>query len=473
MTDLSYRSRLHFSWMGAGFFLVFGFLLSIFLRYYLSGKGFQEILLYYPLAFLPLFIFRVSAPPARFQIAETIVVILLFTIFRYAGYFALAWAMAVWSGLCLLRAFNFQTSIFGKILIFLAPPFQAKFIALFDFPLRLFLTRCASRMLSLFDSSASAVGNLIDFHGNSFVVDPACDGLKMAVATMILFLYFLYKNAQLRQHAVLRAKRAILFSMAILILWMLGNLMRIVFLVMFNIPPYSWMHTFVGIICFSILVLLPYLIMMETFFTVSIKAALPKNLAQPFRWQALILIVVMTFFMLKFPMMRDAAIPAWPEKLGTWKHVENLKIDERFYKATMETVYIDGVREMIIKRRLDPVRVSHPARQCWSGSGYKIMEEDRLLIPLLGEARLMKAKKGDKEIGIAWWYASLTGLKKNGRVTDSEIMWRIKKIKENRNYFQINLIFTNNIERHEIIRQITEVQETLEHCASEGLILNR
>ena len=241
---------------------------------------------FYPLLFLPLFAGRTNSTLSIYDYLQIGVSGLLCAAGQYTGIQCVIWIGGIWLGLTLIKAFGLQIATGGKLLFLLTPPFTHKSTLVFGFPLRLKLTQFSVQFLKILDPTAVARGNIINFQEGVFSVDPACEGLKMLIATILLFLiiqrrYFLqfrlprkqmspkregresYQNSLFMNSHILKNIIPACIALLVIVLWLISNLIRIIILVIGNIPPESPKHDFIGIIIFLITVAFPILVIYE------------------------------------------------------------------------------------------------------------------------------------------------------------------------------------------------------------------
>ena len=124
------------------------------------------------------------------------------------------------------------------------------------FPMRLQLSENAAAALRLLGSNTVAEGNLIRFEGKDFLVDSACAGLQM-VEVSFLFCFFLLGLFERRTGRHLRWPTMLGTVLATGVFILIFNQLRIIFLVVFNIPPENSMHDVVGLLGLGVYVFAP------------------------------------------------------------------------------------------------------------------------------------------------------------------------------------------------------------------------
>ncbi|HEX3006460.1 MAG TPA: exosortase N, partial [Bacteroidales bacterium] len=168
-----------------------------------------------------------------------------------------------------------KTNILPLFLLGLICPAFKYFNNIFGFSVRLWLSEIAGKMISLIGYNIDVVGNIMVANNCEFSVDPACAGLKMMavslLAALLLLAFFERKYTRsFKWHQVL------LVMGVILLLNILANLFRIVFLVLFRILPENPAHDMVGIISLIIYVFVPAYFIVRRISEISFKTPLGK-----------------------------------------------------------------------------------------------------------------------------------------------------------------------------------------------------
>ena len=165
-----------------------------FATYVAEGSG---LFAFYPLLFLPFFIkfhpgfFSIlrRAPQTDFaplgipEISFFAAGSLLMLLGILSGTPSLRWVGGTLLFFNVLDLLGLHTGWRGRVLILLLPPFTVERITILSFPLRLFLSENAGRILKVLDPGTSVSGNLIIYRGQEYLLDPACEGLKMFFGT--------------------------------------------------------------------------------------------------------------------------------------------------------------------------------------------------------------------------------------------------------------------------------------------------
>ncbi len=160
------------------------------------------------------------------------------------------------SGFALLAFFGKRATVASAAVLFLMAPVFQYFVNTFSFEVRLALARWVGHLFQIFKSNTSAQQAVIHHNGNAFSVDPACMGLNMLVASLLLAIIFL--GYQQRNQAKRLASYFTLMFLAVVVLLNIGsNLIRIFLLVQFAIAPEAVLHEAIGLICLAVYVAVP------------------------------------------------------------------------------------------------------------------------------------------------------------------------------------------------------------------------
>jgi len=456
----------------AGIFSIFYLLYNPF-RFWLTdsrGDGpFQTILSYYPVLFMMLFIQKNFLKNPYKESLFLLSGIMAAAAGRYFQVSALMWFGAFWIFLPLLKNINLRFHVSAYILIFLAPPFNKGIEILLGFPLRIFLSEYSVFFLRIFDKTAYSSGNAISFQENLFSVDPACEGLKMLSALILTILYFYHSIDSGSIMQKLQTMTILAFSG--LAFWMLSNFIRILILIMGNIGPESPLHDAVGLYLFITSSLLPLWIIktaLNKLFKKNTSSAIYKPFRSeiihdkacviknkiylfPFRLDILhsVATVVSVIILILFPANKTqhadhhSVLPEITERNGEFLQLE---VPYREIDA-----YQSRNSNLIVKKNLNPVRIGHHPRLCWTGAGYSFLQERELEFTKsksdLRIALLEKNHFNEKKFYILiWWYQNFPpesaseNRSKAERLTHtaSEIKWRKISLLRGLKFRQVN-----------------------------------
>ncbi|MCP5494958.1 MAG: exosortase N [Leptospiraceae bacterium] len=383
---------------------------------------------YYPIFFLPLFIKKASNLFNQLDKLEIAFCMLFFLISVNFSYVSLTWISTVWIGFTLLKGFGWKIHLFGKLLFLFVPPFSLKYVLVFGFPLRLFLTKLVGSVLVKLDPNSITYGNTLVFRGEEFIVDPACEGLKMVTAFLLLLFIFMYKtNSKLNISSI----SCLVISFLLLLV---TNFIRIFLLVTFTIPTTSSLHYLLGIILFIAILVYPLYILGEVFIPKSQTNEITLIKEKNNSFMAFGILCILLLISLLFPSEHQ-------ENNLTYNFPTN--VDE-FHKDLNDlpieiAIYSQKDMYLILKTNFDPFRKAHHPRQCWEGVGYQIIQEETIFVNQVNTIRKATLKKEDTYLRLYWWYQSIGNTVSN--VTDSEFEWRKLALLKKQNFLQVNIAF--------------------------------
>lgn len=335
------------------------------------------------------------------------------------------------------RRFGFRNR-YALLIIFLMSPVFQYISGAFGFPIRLQLTEWAAWALGLFDHSAHALGNVILFRGREFSVDPACMGLNM-LATSLLSGIMILRVYETKYQKPFRWQHIIVALLVFLALNVFANLLRIISLVLFNIPPENLMHDVCGLICLFAYSILPSTLLARFF----IRHIRPRKIkkTEHMIWcgirtaisqvtlTLLIIGCTRTLFFSKEKIMPSAVpIPGY----------KSVPLPNDVLKLTNEKalVYIKHVRGFY--------STDHHPSICWRGSGYNFEKTQTVNISGYNIFEATLSNKG-AHLYTAWWYDN-----GQNRTTD-QWNWRWDELKSGRHYSIINVTTADKILLNEIV----------------------
>lgn len=312
--------------------------------------------------------------------------------------------------------------LIGLIHAFLASPFFIYVSSLVSFPIRLQLSKAVSYLLNHSGIENNSDGNIIHLKDHSFLVDQACSGMYllgygMLFGTLILSMRIRTKSVSWKW---LLLHYSLLLS---LIIW--GNLVRIYFLVVFNIESGHWMHDGVGLIIYLIQILLPFYLILRIGRKRIEKASNGHSPA------------------LKFPIYKYTLLIVLLISLF-------VSVDLKKNKETLQNpvISLDGFKSEVVKNNVtklhndhaliylkSPVAAysaDHNPMICWSGSGYEFQKVEKITIDKI-EVNAAELKKGIDVLYTAWWFESTDS--KTGDQWD----WRWKALNHGENFYLINV----------------------------------
>ncbi|TGL76464.1 exosortase N [Leptospira yasudae] len=303
---------------------------------------------------------------------------------------SLIWIGSFWNALAVLHTSGIRFSWPAPFLIFAIPPITGFGSLFLGYKLRLIVTEICVQGMRWIDAGSIAVGNQIFFHGEWFVVDRVCEGMKMGLASLLI-----------AAALALRSNRIgfVLILLSVFPLWFFSNLFRVFTLVLFQVPASSWRHEFIGIILFVCGVFIPLSIISFVFPNIqkseSTQSSAALAIRFPFRaaWLILPLLVTVSLFG-----NRIAPVPKrdWPSQISSFRlESDSTSKDPRI------AVYRSGEKYLILKRDLFAIGTGHDPRICFEAVGFAFTEQT-------GDKGLnrgqLKSPSGAAPI-LFWWYS--------------------------------------------------------------------
>jgi len=285
---------------------------------------------------------------------------------------------------------------------------------LFSFPVRLHLTSLAGAALRVMDPPTRVEGNVIISGASEYSVDPACMGLYMFISSMLACLILLGIH-QKRCNRELTAMGVIACLVCVGMLNVVSNLVRIIFLVWFDILPGTVFHELAGLVCFVVYVItplmyiLPRIIMKRGKLKVSAETVVRKPLgARHIVFNAgLLLLFISGVAEGRGKSANDGTPAAFVNAAG----YETSLLPDRITKLENEIslVYVKPIAGFYAS--------DHQPMVCWGGSGYEFSKVEERAIGNHVVYCAVLQKENDK-LYTSWWYESKTG------ITISQLNWR-------------------------------------------------
>lgn len=311
------------------------------------------------------------------------------------------------------------------LLLILSSVFQY-FSNFFGFPIRLWLSKIAGQILLLLGKPVEVSGNLIQLNGEIFSVDPACTGLRMLATSFLLALFVLafYHRKTGTNVRFLVVSGLLLFT---LLLNIVANLLRIVLLVLFKIPPENIFHDVVGMACLVVYVVLPLLFITGKLFKNSTVSA--KKVSAHFQISKRNILLNLVLFI---------GISAAGFKTATIKSNRNTTQNNLELSGYKKQIVQDGITKFENQNYLLYVKpvwfysAEHSPMVCWTGSGYSFqsIKEEVVKGRKIYTAEL---KNGTDKLHTAWWFD-----RENCKTID-QLEWRWEAAKTNRQFNLINI----------------------------------
>ncbi len=309
----------------------------------------------------------------------------------------------------------------GAAALFISSPAFQYAAGIFSFPIRLQLAKLVASFFSLFSTNVRLKGNVILYQDREFAVDPACMGLHMLSLSLLLGI-LLAGLLQRKTGRTLSVKTSFVYLACLFLLNLVANVLRIVLLVHFSIPPLTLVHDVVGLLCLLVYVVIPACYLAK--FLVKRSAPLPAQASfaktKNLRFAALLLAAAMFTVTLKV------------------RNTDTYSAFEKNYQQPVasynSSVYAPGILKLENKTSLLYIKfirgfydTEHNPMICWKGSGYELqnVHTQRFAGAEVYMATLQREKE---KLFTAWWYG-------NGRHhTTSQWDWRLRMLKGETGY---------------------------------------
>ncbi|WP_185156130.1 exosortase N [Fulvivirga kasyanovii] len=306
-------------------------------------------------------------------------------------------------------------------LLLLSPLFKY-FSSLVSFPLRMQIANITAGMFQLAGMDIELSGNLITFSGTEFLVDKACMGLHMLGYS---FLFGLIILARIEKGGRKLSFRSItLFMILLLALNFISNLSRAFTLILFKVMPESWLHDVVGLLAFTLYVLLPFYLISK-WWCKQQKIQDDKPIRKLTHVNLRLSITLLLYIL-------SVGLGPGAETLNQDPPVANLtgfnrtELENHVVKLTNEEALI------YIKPPVAPYKADHNPLICWQGSGYSFKKIN--YIDFGGhKVHFAELVKGDDKLYSAWWFQSMD------TITSDQWAWRWDAIAKNRQYSMVNV----------------------------------
>lgn len=335
-----------------------------------------------------------------------------------------------------VETYGRRIHLLSLLVVILVSPVCRYVMNIFSFPIRLQLTQWVGRMLSFTGAPSQVEGNIILYNGSEFSVDPACMGLYMLITSMLSGIMIVALQHRKYKKQVVAGWIFILLS-GIAVCNVLCNLFRIFILVYYKILPGTMMHDVVGVACFFLYVIVPFL---------AITGWLIKRKGKP-------------------AMLATEHSEGCSTKYLKWMHVlvglcctiaALTVFNRQKFNTTSDSIpkiagyTISGVSNNITKVENEQVLIyiksiagfyssDHHPMICWGGSGYEFtkVHTDRM-----GDREVYAGvlNKNGEILYTAWWYDN--GIEH----TIGQWNWRWDMLKGNKPYALVNITAANPAE---------------------------
>lgn len=300
--------------------------------------------------------------------------------------------------------------------------------ALFMFPIRLKLSEWAGHLMQLAALNVQVEGNILIKNNIEMAVDPACVGLQLTGVSLIVALFaVIWQEQEARKVAPLQW--VVVYSMAAFGLTIFCNLLRIIFLVMFEAMPGTWLHEGIGLLCVAFYAWLPscvlaYWLVYKTGQPEQSAHSTPVGVIKSAIWGVGLLVA-------GFALMTYTAIPAKPItdlcQSTKYRALIGHKYGDDLTCQTLSNGFVKLSRSgllIYVKPQPDWFSADHSPMVCWQGSGYDLRRVREVMVDghpaYAGELH----KKG-QVLYTAWWFSNgttttISQLTMRGRMLRSE-----------------------------------------------------
>jgi exosortase N len=332
------------------------------------------------------------------------------------------------------------------ILVIMCPAFYYAANA-FSFPVRVQLSALVGQLFHFLSIKTEIRGNMIYHENGEFSVDPACMGLNMLVASLLLGAMLTgYYESLLQKRASWKA--VLVFLAGIVGLNIISNLIRILMIVQFTILPGTTMHDITGLTCLFVYVVLPanWLAKRVVSQSATIDKKVAANRSRGAMRIAVLLISVVVVCGVRVKHTDSFAAFAQPAKTAGGYNVSVfapgiLKLENKGHLVYIK--YIRGFYD-----------TDHNPTLCWVGSGYSFTKVQRMQ---LGGHEYYTAMlvNGKEVLYTSWWYGNG---KKN---TCNQMDWRRDMLFGARNYAVINVTAASSSQLQKEVERII-IQRSLD-----------
>jgi len=387
--------------------------------------------LYLGILFFP-YLLKTEMPPTNRLLVPIFLGLILLAFFSSSTLYYITTAFII---LWLIEISVGKQNPLPFLLFMVVAPIFRYLVYVWSFPLRIKMSSMVAASLRQVGMDVTAVGNTIFVKQLVYEVEPACIGIKMtgtALVCCLLILGFFVKERQL-QFTWAKALGA-MFTAFILTLF--ANYIRLLGLVIFDIPPTNPLHHLMGIGSLIVYVLIPFflywnwrqpptpIIPDEPLFNQA-----PEQIPQTWSSRRLILagIILLGMVFTGSQFVQEKKQPTISDDL--WTGLEG------FTKTQKE----DGVLELkrsnqiiYVKPPAGPFQSAHDPRICWQGSGFVFKKIKKQTIE---DFTVYSAEITRDELTLqtVWWYD-------NGNIqTTEEWDWRWRSLLYGEKYYLINI----------------------------------
>ena len=340
----------------------------------------------------------------------------------------------------LLETFYRRVNATIPMILGLLSPVTAFFVDNFSFPIRLWLTSLAGRLIALAGMPVSVAGSTITVRNHAFSVDHACEGLHILLLSLLTALLVInYYQTQYRRR--LRIVTILVLLITTVALNIVANLFRIICLVMLAVTPSNPLHHWLGLVFLLAYILLPLMALVRwTIRRWGVQR--PEENAHPIRSRALLAAnIMMASAVLLILGLHTHAQKAHGAPLAAGNPVPGYTIKER-EDAVLQ---LDNGRSLVyIKPIPGFYYTDHTPTICWLGGGYSFSAvEDTVAAGTHIFKAVMEAQRPSNDTSTphdakprlytAWWYDN--GIRQSIQPFD----WRLDLIRGAPPYAVVNV----------------------------------
>lgn len=335
--------------------------------------------------------------------------------------------------------FFITESYLGKInllpagVIFLMSPVFQFAANVFSFPIRLQLTQLAGHIMNSVLGGVIVKGNMIVFNGNEFSVDPACMGLNMMGASLLLQLIMIALYQRKYQLKLVWWQVVGLLTV-IFALNIVSNLFRIICLVWFNILPGTYMHEIAGIGCLLFYVIIPAGWITQQVVKQKGRAVATSSGNASFKWKKVLGIHLL---LLSIVCWATYSVVFHDKKVADPSAAIKPADGYETERVTAEIIKLQNDRSLVyIKNIPGFYNADHHPMICWEGSGYLFRQVQQEII---GDQQVYTAvlQNGEEQLYTGWWYDN------GSDRTINQLSWRRRMLTGARPYSIINVTTGN------------------------------
>jgi exosortase N len=349
--------------------------------------------------------------------------------------------------LWLIELFVGRLNVLILFLIVFMSPFFIQVITILGFPLRLMLSDYAGQLLNLAGVNVRVEGNMMLLNGEMFSVDEACMGLNMLVMSLLMGVFVLAYRYHVSK-TTLGLYSTTTFFMVAFMLNLVTNLIRIIVLVFFRIPPENPMHEFIGIICLIVYVVIPLHFLsawlVRRYGKSKTHFGSEKKLSHGNIMFIAIVPVIILFTGTTIEKSRHAENSAHAEI--NFRKGKAEKLDNGISKIATDDllIYVKTIPEFFTGE--------HTPLMCWKGSGYEFRGVATTTIDSITIYKGTLVKEGEL-LHTAWWYS-------NGKIeTISQLDWRIRMLKGEPDFCLVNVTAADEQTLMDSIKSIFSTNE--------------